>query len=1500
MHCEKTRQEWPKLSELSGYTELQRRTVLRPHREKGFSSLNQNEIDLRNALDTELEALTILELDAEMGSDVDFTELNCFNNLFFKSPAFAQYLSSYLFFGVRFALSRETIKAPAPRPELPSQTTDEWNERPVALPFPPVPSKLVAAHQTLKNYQELASNQTKKAELFLDGFVDFVRPRDFELWLNGLIPDTGNCVQLRNQILVWAGSRVDFYKTLEQSQPWQNEIRKALETGIRSASAEAEPQQARIEKEWKVTNPLAARFGVADFYFLARLLRAEVSSEGQVHYTGSSWLRMIAMQSEPADSQILRNEEILRAVFDFACDLIQNSVEIAVTLERKKTKEKRREDISLMEGETTWRFTQDQETEDIRRQRKIRSYKQEPEDGPRPDLRTPADPRGSEYIWSNRIYTGEYESNLLGLAFSGGGIRSATIGLGVLERLRELDILRNIDYLSTVSGGGYIGAWLLGNVRRTRYWLGQLTNWDESIGQLRDYSKYLAPKDGVLSADRWSIWGTWMRNTLLIQLTAVIGLWTLLIAAILSKTLFDLPLLSNPVKAERTGVLASLIDLLPSSLQAYLLGWPQLSNLLKHSENSVCTYLPGLAPFWMKTSYAHRPADELYHGFLAFLTLAIAFFVCRQLCEKTLEKPTLDRNVALRSVTWGVALGSLWLFGGFSFFGDLYWFSAILVALACSVLKLIWDLHSHPLLSPRWFALVPWFASFLSAALLWRVAVLYSCDPRQREFSWIFFNALSVAPNYHLGLVLFLSYGAMALVSMRKDESVAMGKGKQKLAAIIYWGKENLKTLPVVYAVCISFICLFFAYLFCCIALWCLERVAISGEFQGEWLAYALGPVMLLFAFALAVVLFIGLVGNNSSDWRREWWTKFGSWVGIWGLGLVTITFFALFGPWLVFTLAGLDYPKLKMGAVLSGLATVVGALKAGNSGRTNAKSDRTNAMALQWLAWSGALVFIVGSVVIAATLLHLLLVEMIVSEAHESYWWNLHFVNSLPLLGIEVLLIVIWSFCAYRFDINTFSLNQFYRNRLVRCYLGATRWMPGMRHPDAFTEFDEKDDLALYELRHDSGWPEKFRGPFPIVNCALNLGGSADLEVKTRQSESFTFTPLSHGSRRVGYRKRMATDTMSLGQAISISGAAASPNMGYNTSPLVAFMLTMFNFRLGWWFPNPRYDSKAKFHGVYLVLELFGLANENRNHVNLSDGGHFENLAIYELIRRRTKVIIACDGECDSGMNFGSLGNLIRICQTDFGAEIDIDVSSIKRDKDTDLSRAHCAVGRISYCNGSQGYLIYLKSSITGDEDVGVEQYRAGHPDFPHETTADQFFSEDQFEAYRRLGHHIAEMTFRGVQWKTGRPVLMATALYDLWAPIRSGSNQSFVQHGIEFNRLWDRFRQEPALATLLAELTQDPNLPNVRTPLNTTELTACMELLQLMENVFLDMRLDEYWDHPDSRGWAMLFSMWTKSSKFKEAWGRTKTTFGIRFEYFCHERLGLPSDNPVVRVPS
>src|ERR1035438_8131167 len=137
---------------------------------------------------------------------------------------------------------------------------------------------------------------------------------------------------------------------------------------------------------------------------------------------------------------------------------------------------------------------------------------------------------------------GDGRLDLIGLAFSGGGIRSATFNLGVLQALAKLEILRYVDYLSTVSGGGYIGGWLMGMLHRLG--AGGMKDVEEgldpsqvnqnnlpqkAIAHLRAYSNYLTPKVSVLSADTWSLFSIWLRNTLLHLSTLVAGIAALIL-----------------------------------------------------------------------------------------------------------------------------------------------------------------------------------------------------------------------------------------------------------------------------------------------------------------------------------------------------------------------------------------------------------------------------------------------------------------------------------------------------------------------------------------------------------------------------------------------------------------------------------------------------------------------------------------------------------------------------------------------------------------------------------------------------------------------------------------------------------------------------------------------------------------------------------------------------------------------------------------------------------
>jgi hypothetical protein len=203
---------------------------------------------------------------------------------------------------------------------------------------------------------------------------------------------------------------------------------------------------------------------------------------------------------------------------------------------------------------------------------------------------------------------------------------------------------------------------------------------------------------------------------------------------------------------------------------------------------------------------------------------------------------------------------------------------------------------------------------------------------------------------------------------------------------------------------------------------------------------------------------------------------------------------------------------------------------------------------------------------------------------------------------------------------------------------------------------------------------------------------------------------------------------------------------------------LALLNIRLGYWLRNPLRIGKRelwKFRNIwanyYFLSELFGRLNESRKSVYLTDGGHIENLGVYELLRRRCRVIIAVDAEADPEMAFGSFNTLVRYTRIDLGLEIDLpwqqiaDKSratgkAIDEKGDTEKSKGpHCAVGEISYPCGRKGVLIYIKSSLTGDENDYVFHYKKRYSDFPHETTLDQMFSEEQFEAYRALGYHAA-----------------------------------------------------------------------------------------------------------------------------------------------------------------
>jgi hypothetical protein len=373
------------------------------------------------------------------------------------------------------------------------------------------------------------------------------------------------------------------------------------------------------------------------------------------------------------------------------------------------------------------------------------------------------------------------------------------------------------------------------------------------------------------------------------------------------------------------------------------------------------------------------------------------------------------------------------------------------------------------------------------------------------------------------------------------------------------------------------------------------------------------------------------------------------------------------------------------------------------------------------------------------------------------------------------VFLIVAW----VAFNVNANSLHQLYRDRLGSAFLVK------QHHPMS----DKVDPADLFKLTDMNE-----QAPYHLINTALNVPGSRFANRRGRNADFFLFSRCFVGSEATGYAPTAlveeATDGLNIGTAMAISGAAAAPNMGVASmrplSPTIAFL----NVRLGRWLRHPvdivvwakshkpkPTDKPSRWFGrpgpMCLLREAFFKSGREITKVHprrlrrqgfvfLTDGGHIENLGVYELLRRRCALIIAVDGEADPDLDGGSLVQLERFARIDLDTQIDMAWKSIatrtravaeevKQKIVNPTPGPHVALGMISYPplhDGGpreKGVLIYIKASLSGDENDYVMAYKAAHATFPHETTMDQLFSEEQVEVYRALGEHIARRFLDG-----------------------------------------------------------------------------------------------------------------------------------------------------------
>jgi hypothetical protein len=303
-------------------------------------------------------------------------------------------------------------------------------------------------------------------------------------------------------------------------------------------------------------------------------------------------------------------------------------------------------------------------------------------------------------------------------------------------------------------------------------------------------------------------------------------------------------------------------------------------------------------------------------------------------------------------------------------------------------------------------------------------------------------------------------------------------------------------------------------------------------------------------------------------------------------------------------------------------------------------------------------------------------------------------------------------------------------------------------------------DQFDLVKLVDERGRPQR---PLHLVNCNVVMVGARQDRFRGRGGDSFVLSPQFSGSSATGWieTRNLGDGHFTLATAVAASGAAASPHAGVagrgiTRNPLVSLLLSLTNVRLGYWIRNPRVSRTPRYWHKWfppnLLLPgirqgLFGSGTtENAFFIELTDGGHFDNTGLYELIRRRVKVIVLSQGSQDVSYAMEDLANAIQRVRVDFGVHIRFTCEAYPLGAICPPELGQCvqrgwALGTIKYPGASQqGYILYLQASPIERMNADTVSYWRRNVDFPNQTTADQFFDEEQIEAYRELGMAIAQ----------------------------------------------------------------------------------------------------------------------------------------------------------------
>ncbi|HVF73637.1 MAG TPA: patatin-like phospholipase family protein [Acidimicrobiales bacterium] len=376
--------------------------------------------------------------------------------------------------------------------------------------------------------------------------------------------------------------------------------------------------------------------------------------------------------------------------------------------------------------------------------------------------------------------------------------------------------------------------------------------------------------------------------------------------------------------------------------------------------------------------------------------------------------------------------------------------------------------------------------------------------------------------------------------------------------------------------------------------------------------------------------------------------------------------------------------------------------------------------------------------------------------------WWA--FLTDWQELLVIVVGLVVFALAA---DAHSWSLFPFYKERLSSAFL--LRRDGDEATPRRYDALVKLKDLGA------SG------GPQLVACCAVNLNEYGRVP-PGRRAASFTFSSTEIGGPLVGYNRPTDYDQLplsrqrdvTLASAMAISGAAFSPAVGkFNLGP-IGTVLALANLRLGVWIPHPcrvRVPEKANSewdwwrfrrpHWVWFLRELTNKYAFNRRYLYVTDGGHWDNLGLVELLRRGCTEIYCISGAGDGPMSFGTIGEAMALAREELGVEFTLDPSPLRgptaasspaptrelrrRPDDSKVAPfapASAVKGTFRYTRhpkAAEGVIYYVEADLTADMPFDVHAFAESEPDFPDDPTSDQVFNHRQFESYRALGHHQA-----------------------------------------------------------------------------------------------------------------------------------------------------------------